>query len=212
MWNMGFAFWGAYVIDKFGRRPMMLSSLSGMLCALIGWTVASAIYTTHGTTAAGTAVIPLIFIFTASYSTVWNGILTGYTVEVMSYDIRSKLICTQNLLVQATITGFNYLNPVALENIGWKSVPWSPETHCIVPFVLTCSRYYIIICIIVVLEILMVYFTYPETKSITLEEISIVFDGEQAAQNTGFKGDDVDVSTTHVENKHDTTIHRHELL
>jgi hypothetical protein len=122
MWNMGFAFWGAYVIDKFGRRPMMLSSLSGMLCALIGWTVASAIYTIHGTTAAGTAVIPLIFVFTASYSTVWNGILTGYTVEVMSYDIRSKLICTQNLLVQATITGFNYLNPVALENIEWKSV------------------------------------------------------------------------------------------
>jgi hypothetical protein len=77
-------------------------------------------YTIHGTTAAGTAVIPLIFIFTASYSTVWNGILTGYTVEIMSYDIRSKLICTQNLLVQATITGFNYLNPVALENIEWK--------------------------------------------------------------------------------------------
>lgn len=40
----------------------------------------------------------------------------------MSYDIRSKLICTQNLLVQATITGFNYLNPVALENISWKYV------------------------------------------------------------------------------------------
>lgn len=45
-----------------------------------------------------------------------------YTVEVVSYDIRSKLICTQNLLVQATITGFNYLNPVALENISWKYV------------------------------------------------------------------------------------------
>jgi hypothetical protein len=38
----------------------------------------------------------------------------------MSYDIRPKLICTQNLLVQATITGFNYLNPVAIRNIGWK--------------------------------------------------------------------------------------------
>jgi hypothetical protein len=156
MWNMGFAFWGAYVIDKFGRRPMMLSSLTGMLCALIGWTVASAIYTTHGTAAAGTAVIPLIFIFTASYSTVWNGILTGYvaflqrlkclkddycyhllittkhryTVEVMSYDIRSKLICTQNLLVQATITGFNYLNPVALKNITWKYVFFHSISAC----------------------------------------------------------------------------------
>jgi hypothetical protein len=66
--------------------------------------------------------------------------------------------------------------------------------------------------VIVILEILMVYFTYPETKSITLEEISIVFDGEQAAQNTGFKGDDVDVSATHVENKHTATVHRHEPL
>ena len=50
-----------------------------------------------------------------------------YTVEVMSYDIRSKLICTQNLLVQATITGFNYLNPVALENISWKYVSTSSK-------------------------------------------------------------------------------------
>ena len=76
---------------------------------------------------------------------------------------------------------------------------------------LTRSRYYIIICAIVVLEILMVYFTYPETKSITLEEISIVFDGEQAAQNTGFKGDAVDMATAHVEDKHDPTVPRWEL-
>jgi hypothetical protein len=76
---------------------------------------------------------------------------------------------------------------------------------------LTRSRYYIIICAIVVLEILMVYSTYPETKSITLEEISIVFDGEQAAQNTGFKGDAVDMATAHVEGKHDPTVPRWEL-
>jgi uncharacterized protein YvpB len=77
---------------------------------------------------------------------------------------------------------------------------------------LTRSRYYIIICAIVVLEILMVYFTYPETKNITLEEISIVFDGEQAAQNTGFKGDTVDMPAAHVENKHETVVHRQELM
>jgi hypothetical protein len=76
---------------------------------------------------------------------------------------------------------------------------------------LTRSRYYIIICAIVVLEILMVYSTYPETKSITLEEISIVFDGEQAAQNTGFKGDAVDMATAHVEDKHDPTVPRWKL-
>ncbi len=38
--NMLFAFWGAYVIDKFGRRRMMLTSLTGQLiCGFIPWTV-----------------------------------------------------------------------------------------------------------------------------------------------------------------------------
>ena len=64
---------------------------------------------------------------------------------------------------------------------------------------------------IVILEILMVYFTYPETKSITLEEISIVFDGERAAQNTGFKGDAAEATATHVENKDGAVVNRREL-
>lgn len=57
----------------------------------------------------------------------------------------------------------------------------------------------------------MVYFTYPETKSITLEEISIVFDGECAAQNTGFKRDAAEATATHVENKDGSVVNRHEL-
>jgi MFS family permease len=144
MWNMGWAFWGAYVIDKYGRRPMMLTSLTGMLFfGFLPWTICAGVYNVDGNVAAGSAVIAFLFIFTAFYSTTWNGILTGYTVEVMSYDIRSKLICTQNLLVQASITGFNYLNPVAIKHISWK--------------------YYIIICVIIALEIVLVYFTYPES-------------------------------------------------
>lgn len=164
MWNMGWAFWGASVIDKLGRRPMMLTSLSGMLIVgSVPWTICSAMYSEHGTKAAGIAVIPFIFIFSAFYASTWNGILTGYTVECMSFDIRSKLICTQNFLVQGTITGFNYLNPVALQNIGWK--------------------YYVVIDMIIVLEIALVYFTYPETSQITLEEVSIIFDGKKAVKN-----------------------------
>lgn len=107
---MCWAFWGAYVIDKFGRRRMLLSSLFGMLfCGFLPWTICSALYVSDGVKNAGPPVIAFIFLFNAFYATTWNGILTGYTVEVMSYDIRPKLICTQNLLVQATITGFNYL-------------------------------------------------------------------------------------------------------
>jgi MFS family permease len=106
MWNMGFAFFGAYKIDAFGRRPIMLGSLTGMLiCGFIPWTICSALFESHGIKAAGNASIAFIFIFSGFYATTWNGILTGYTVELMSYDIRAKLICTQNILVQASITG-----------------------------------------------------------------------------------------------------------
>jgi len=164
MWNMGWAFWGASVIDRFGRRPMMLTSLTGMLfLGFLPWTICSALYVVDGTRGAGIGAIAFIFVFKAFYASTWNGILTGYTVECMSYDIRPKLICTQNLLVQATITGFNYLNPVALKSISW--------------------RYYVIIDIIILLEIALVYFTYPETSKITLEEVNVVFDGKKAVMN-----------------------------
>ncbi|KAK0352787.1 hypothetical protein LTR59_015951 [Friedmanniomyces endolithicus] len=166
--NMLFAFWGAYVIDKFGRRRMMLTSLTGQLiCGFIPWTICSALYTQSGNHSAGHAVIAFIFISSAFYATTWNGILTGYTVECMSYDVRSKLIVTQNFLVQGTITGLNYLNPVALKNVGWK--------------------YYIAIDAIIVLAFIVVYFTYPETSKITLEEVSTIFDGKHAVKNALFE-------------------------
>ena len=161
---MCWAFWGAYVIDKFGRRPMMLTSLTGTLvCGFVPWTICNAIYTKDGTPAAGHAVIAFIFIASAFYATTWNGILTGYTVECMSYDIRSKLVVTQNFLVQGSITMWNYVNPIALEHISWK--------------------YYIVIDVIIALSIACVYFTYPETARVTLEEVSTVFDGKEAVRN-----------------------------
>jgi hypothetical protein len=52
---------------------------------------------------------------------------------------------------------------VALKNIGWK--------------------YYLIINIIIILTIAVVYFTYPETSRITLEEVSVIFDGKHAVRN-----------------------------
>jgi hypothetical protein len=152
------------VIDKFGRRKMMLSSLSGQLIlGFVPWTICAALYTTRGDAGAGYAVIAFIFVTTAFFSSTWNGILTGYTVECMSYDIRSKLIVTQNFLVQGSITGWNYLNPVALKAIGWK--------------------YYIVVDAMIALAIVIVYFTFPETSKITLEEVSLIFDGQDAIHN-----------------------------
>lgn len=57
----------------------------------------------------------------------------------------------------------NYLNPVALARIGWK--------------------YYIVIDVIIALALITVFFTFPETSQITLEEVSLIFDGKHAVSN-----------------------------
>ena len=38
--------------------------------------------------------------------------------------------------------------------------------------------------IVIAFAILVVYLTYPETKRITLEEVSIIFDGKDAVSNS----------------------------
>lgn len=61
----------------------------------------------------------------------------------------------------------NYLNPVALARIGWK--------------------YYIVIDVVIALALITVFFTYPETSKITLEEVSVIFDGKHAVNNDVFE-------------------------
>ncbi len=92
-------------------------------------------------------------------------------------------------LVQAAITGFNYLNPVAIDNIGWK--------------------YYVCIDVIIVVAIVVVYFTYPETSKITLEEVSTIFDGKNAVKNELFKEQQVmEAAKTGA----DVVVERHEVV
>ena len=47
-----------------------------------------------------------------------------------------------------------------MENLGWK--------------------YYIVFCCFLVVILAVTYFTYPETRGFSLEEISQIFDGPQA--------------------------------
>ena len=53
-----------------------------------------------------------------------------------------------------------YINPIALDNIGWK--------------------YYIFYCVWLAIELVVVWFFYIETRNTPLEEIARYFDGETA--------------------------------
>lgn len=61
---------------------------------------------------------------------------------------------------QALLIVSQYANPVAIEAIGWK--------------------YWLFFLGMLVLFLAMVYFTYPETKGLTLEELASLFEDDDA--------------------------------
>ncbi|GFF31272.1 lactose permease [Aspergillus udagawae] len=157
MWNLLFAIVGSLLIDRFGRRPLFLSSAVIMLVSYVLVTALSGSFAMTRHAATGGAVIPFLFIFFAGYGIALTPLLTAYPCEIWSFRLRSRgLAVTWMSTVCASF--FNiFVNPIALEAIAWK--------------------YYLIFVAVLLLFGATAYFLYPETKGYTLEQIAVIFDG-----------------------------------
>lgn len=80
-------------------------------------------------------------------------------VEIFPYQQRSKGIAFQQLTVRFAVFFNTYVNPIALDRIGWK--------------------YYLVYCVWIMIEIGTVYLLFPETHNRTLEELSFMFEGKE---------------------------------
>lgn len=159
-WNAGLSFAGALAAERYGRRPLWLLSASGMLVSFIIVTALSATFAEHGIAAAGSATVALLFVFFGFYDIAFTPLSIAYPVEILPYNLRSKGL-SANLTTVFAAGFFNqYVNPIALEAIEWK--------------------FYFVYIATLAAMIPTIYFVFPETKGRTLEEISIVFDGEDA--------------------------------
>lgn len=63
IWNLTIAVSAGLQVERFGRRPLFLTSFIGMFCSYAVVMGLSAVFATKGNTAAGTAAIPFLFIF-----------------------------------------------------------------------------------------------------------------------------------------------------
>lgn len=131
-----------------------------MLVTFTVWTACSAVYAQTGSTAAGSAVLAMIFLFYGIAGLAWPGLTVSYTVEILPYNIRAKglTLC----FVFTALSGiFNqYVNPIGLENLQWK--------------------FYFVYIAVLVIECLVIFFFFVETRGPPLEEIALLFDGSNA--------------------------------
>lgn len=109
---------------------------------------------------AANAVIVFIFLYYISYDIGFSGMLVSYSSEILPYRLRAKGLTLMFFCVDLSLWFNQYVNPIALSNIQWK--------------------YYIVYCVWLVVETVVVWKFYIETKETPLEEIARYFDGEGA--------------------------------
>ncbi|THH12736.1 hypothetical protein EW146_g7407 [Bondarzewia mesenterica] len=162
IWNLFWACLAATLVDRLGRRALFLTSACGMLLFFTLQTICSALFAQHGTAGAAHAVIAFIFLFYASYDLAFTPLIVSYTVEILPYPIRAKGFNLFNFTISVAIIFNQYVNPVALQKIGWK--------------------YYIVYVCWLAFEGVYLFFFVKETKGLSLEETAVLFDGEDATE------------------------------
>ncbi|WVQ82793.1 hypothetical protein IAT38_004925 [Cryptococcus sp. DSM 104549] len=159
---------GAFIVNHFSRRSLWLFSTTGVLVTFIVWTICEKLYDTAGNAAAGRTVLGLIFIYNTFFNMGWTPLQVVYCIEILPIAIRARGLAIYNISVSCAGFVNQYLNPVGLQNIGWK--------------------FYIVYDVWIAFELVVVFFFFRETRGMSLEETAAIFDGEGAVQEIAAKG------------------------
>jgi MFS family permease len=164
IWNLIISASASLFVDRAGRRVLFLLSTGIMLTCYITITALSGEFAKTGINSVGTAVIPFLFLYYGGYGIAFTPLLITYPSEIWGFSMRAKGLALQVISTSVALVFNLFANPVALEAISWK--------------------YYIVYICILVLILFVVYFTYPETKGYTLEEVAVVFEEDKGGDKT----------------------------
>ncbi|KAJ6190325.1 hypothetical protein N7519_000346 [Penicillium mononematosum] len=160
IWNLLCSLAGALLADRIGRRTLWLISFIGMILVNIPFTISSAMYAQHGSKGASFAVVVLLFLYNATFNLANNPLIYCYPTEILPFSIRAKGLGIQVAVSQAALTINQYVNPIALDSIGFY--------------------YYIFYLGILILSTLIIFFTFPETKGKTEVELAALFEDSKS--------------------------------
>jgi hypothetical protein len=143
---------------------------SGMFLFFLALTVTGARYSDNPSHGVGILAVVWVWLHGVAYMLAWSGLLVAFTVEVLPFKLRAKGLTIMNLAIQIALVINQYVNPLAIgPDAAWENTGW---------------KLYCIYTVWIFVELLVVYFSYPETRGPTLEEIARIFDGENAEVGT----------------------------
>ncbi|KAF6822323.1 lactose permease [Colletotrichum musicola] len=148
------AIYGASLLDKLGRRFMMLAGLCGSLASyalLTGFTAGSE---TNKNLSYG--VIVSIYVFGICFAWGFTPLQTLYSVECLENRTRAKGSAASFMFLNVAIMINTYGISVGMERIGWKL--------------------YLVYIVWICIEMAIIYFFFVETAGKTLEEIKYIFE------------------------------------
>lgn len=154
IFSMMGAIYGASLLDRLGRRPMMLWGLTGALVSYIFLTAFTAQTANHPDLAYG--VIVAIYIFGIFFAWSFTPLQTLYAVECLENRTRAKGSGLNFLFLNIAMVVNTWGISEGIAKIGWKL--------------------YVIYIVWIGVEIVIIYFFFVETAGKTLEEMGEIFE------------------------------------
>ncbi|CAO2649157.1 Nn.00g101060.m01.CDS01 [Neocucurbitaria sp. VM-36] len=154
IFSMLAAVYGATLLDRLGRRKMLMGGLWGGLFAYVLLTAFTATATPDNNLAYGTIVS--IYLFGIFFAWGWTPLQTLYAVECLENRTRAKGSGLNFLFLNIAMVVNTYGISVGIEKIGWKL--------------------YLVYIAWICVEIAIIFLFFVETAGKTLEELKEIFE------------------------------------
>lgn len=171
------AIYGATLLDKLGRRKMLMGGLLGGLFFYVLLTAFTATAKPSNNLSYGTIVS--IYCFGIIFAWGWTPLQTLYSVECLENRTRAKGSGLNFLFLNVAMVVNTYGISVGMEKIGWKL--------------------YLVYIGWICVEIAVIYFFFVETAGKTLEELKSVFEAPNPRKES-LKRAKIEVSGGQIQN------------
>lgn len=154
--------WGATLLDRLGRRQMLIWATGS--CAVCFAVITTATATSSNNQSAAYGVIVFIYLFGAVYSWAYTPLQTLYSAEVLETKTRAKGAGLTYLFVNIAMCANTFTAPIAMESIGW--------------------RYYLVFVGWNCVETFVIWKWFVETAGHTLEQVAEIFESSNPVKKS----------------------------